>query len=299
LKVICGLFGKTRQAYYKLQQAEEQLVLEHALILKEVEAIRSGMPRVGTRKLKYLLKEFLQKHGIHLGRDGLFELLRDHGLLVRKRKKRKVITTNSNHPFQKYPNLTGSLVLKRAHQLWVSDITYVELKAGFAYLSLLTDAYSRKVVGFELHPTLSAQGPLRALEMALRESGWQRKGILIHHSDRGLQYCCKAYTQLLEQAGISISMTQKGDPYENALAERMNGILKEEFLLSRIFPGYEEAQQAVQLAIATYNNRWPHGSLYFLTPQQAHQTEEVLQRKWKSKKAGTKVFSGIGPNAYI
>jgi putative transposase len=283
LKIICGLFGKTRQAYYKQKRAEEQMVLQHAFILKEVGEIRSQMPRVGTRKLKYLLEGVLQKHGIHMGRDKLFDLLRDHGLLVRKHKKRKVITTDSNHAFKKYPNLTGSLVLRRANQLWVSDITYVELQEGFAYLSLITDAYSRKVVGFELHATLSAQGPLMALEMALRESGWQKEGTLIHHSDRGLQYCCKAYTQLLEHSAISISMSRKGDPYENILAERMNGILKEEFLLSRIFPGYEEAQQAVQRAIATYNSRRPHGSLYFLTPQQAHHSEDTLQRQWKSK----------------
>lgn len=262
-------------------------MLQQALILKEVEEIRSAMPRLGTRKLHYLLQGALQTHAIHMGRDRLFDLLRDHGLLVRKHKKRKVLTTYSNHPFKKYPNLTGSLVLRRANQLWVSDITYVELEQGFAYLSLLTDAYSRKVVGFALHPTLSAQGPLMALQMALKESGLQKRGTLIHHSDRGLQYCCKAYTQLLERWGISISMTQKGDPYENALAERMNGILKEEFLLSRIFHSYQEAQQAVQRAIATYNSRWPHGSLYLLTPQQAHGREDILQKSWKSKRAET------------
>ncbi|MCU7552362.1 IS3 family transposase [Chitinophagaceae bacterium LB-8] len=291
MKVICGLFGKTRQAYYKAKRAAEQLVLQQALIIKAVEEIRSSMPRVGTRKLKYLLESVLPQHGIQIGRDQLFDLLRDQGLLVRRPRKRKVITTHSDHPFKKYPNLTDSLELRGANQLWVSDITYVEVKEGFAYLSLITDAYSRKVVGFELHPTLSAQGPLLALHMALRESGWQQKGTLIHHSDRGLQYCCKAYTQLLEQAGVSISMSRKGDPYENALAERMNGILKSEFLLNRIFQSYEQAQQAVQRAIATYNSRWPHGSLYFLTPEQAHGTEGgILQKKWKSKPLEAKVF---------
>lgn len=265
-------------------------MLQHALILKQVEAIRSGMPRLGTRKLKYLLEGSLQSHGIHLGRDGLFDLLRAHGLLVRRHKKRKVITTHSDHPFKKYPNLTGSLVLRRCNQLWVSDITYVELQQGFAYLSLITDAYSRKIVGFALHPSLSAQGPLRALAMALRESGWQKERPLIHHSDRGLQYCCKEYTQLLEQSGVSISMTQKGDPYENALAERMNGLLKQEFLLSRSFQNYAEAQLVVQQAIATYNSRWPHGSLYFLTPGQAHGRAEILQKNWKSKQVGTERF---------
>lgn len=276
------------------------MVLQHALIVEAVEEIRNTMPKVGTRKLHYLLQGMLQNHGIHMGRDGLFDLLRDHGLLVRKHKKRKVITTNSNHPFKKYPNLRGSLVLKRSNQLWVSDITYVELQEGFAYLSLITDAYSRKVVGFALHPTLSAQGPLLALEMALKESEGQMMGTLIHHSDRGLQYCCKAYTQLLERWGVSISMTQKGDPYENALAERMNGILKTEFLLNQTFPTYEAAQLAVQRAIVTYNSRWPHGSLYYLTAGQAHEKQqEVLQRQWKGKRAGTKVFQGIRPNAYV
>ena len=136
--------------------------------------------------------------------------------------------------------------------------------------------------------------------MALRQ--WEKKPAdrLIHHSDRGLQYCCKEYTQLLEQANVSISMTERGDPYENALAERVNGILKQEFLLKRVFAGFEEAQQAVQRAIGTYNSRWPHGSLYYLTAGQAHEKQqEVLQRKWKGKRAGAKVFDGIGPNAYI
>lgn len=261
-------------------------MLHQALLLKQVEQLRTEMPRLGTRKLHYLLEGFMQSHGIHMGRDGLFELLGAHGLLVRRSRKRKVITTNSDHPYKKYANLTGSLELTGVNQLWVSDITYVELQQGFAYLSLITDAYSRKILGFELHASLSAEGPLLALQMALKESGWHQQGSLIHHSDRGIQYCCKDYTHLLQQSGIRISMTQKGDPYENALAERMNGILKQEFLLNRVFANYGQAQQAVQRAISTYNTRWPHGSLYMLTPQQAQQTKEMVQRKWKSRKVG-------------
>ena len=248
-----------------------------------MEQIRASMPRIGTRKLKFMLDGLLQKHGIEIGRDKLFDLLSEYGLLVRRRKKRKCITTDSDHPFRKYPNLIRELVVNRLNQLWVSDITYLALTNNYCYLSLVTDAYSRKVIGFCLYPTLERQGPLAALQMALSGALREKHTTLIHHSDRGLQYCCRDYTDLLSQNKVTISMTEKGDPYENAIAERMNGILKAEFLLSKTFKNYEEALEAVSTAIETYNTQRPHGSLYYCTPQEATWKEGIVSKKWKKK----------------
>jgi transposase InsO family protein len=242
------------------------------------------MPRIGTRKLHYMLTETLQKHDISIGRNKLFDLLEEYGLLVRRRKRRKAITTNSNHPFYKYPNLVRELQVLRPNQLWVSDITYISLRDRFCYLSLVTDAYSRKIVGYRLHPTLKKEGPLMALQMALVS---KPEATLIHHSDRGLQYCCSEYTTLLQNRAISISMTEKGDPYENAIAERVNGILKEEFGLYNDFDNYGQALLAVQNAVETYNQLRPHASCDYLTPEQAHQQQGLLKTKWKRRLAMT------------
>lgn len=282
LRVICGLFGKTRQAHYKQQWTEDGLVMKNAIIIKRVQEIRMDMPRIGTRKLHYLLAETLVEHEIEIGRDKLFDLLSDYGMLVRHRKRRKVYTTDSNHPFRKYPNLIRELVVLEPNQLWVSDITYISLLSGFAYLSLITDAYSRKIVGYCLYPTLEKEGPLYALKMAL--SQWNIHTALMHHSDRGLQYCCAEYTGLLNAHGIAISMTEMGDPYENAIAERVNGILKHELELKRIFKSFQEAENAICRAVQIYNTQRPHSSCNYLTPMEAHQKEGVLQKRWKHQK---------------
>jgi transposase InsO family protein len=241
------------------------------------------MPRIGTRKLKFMLDSSLQRHGICIGRDLLFDLLCEYGLLVRRRKKRKCITTDSDHPFKKYPNLIREMISDRPCLLWVSDITYIAVANSYCYLSLVTDAYSRKIVGYCLHTTLEKDGPLSALKMALTKEEREKGKLLIHHSDRGLQYCCKDYIESLVQNKISISMTEKGDPYENAIAERVNGILKSEFLLGKTFKNYEEALAVVNSSIATYNAERPHLSLEYRTPQQAHQKQGALLKKWKSK----------------
>jgi transposase InsO family protein len=276
------LFGKTRQAWYEQQWQTDDDSLRDAIVIKRVKEIRQQMPRIGVRKLHYMLKETLQQHRISIGRDKLFDLLAEYGLLVRHRKRRYISTTDSNHRFRKYPNLVRELQVLRPDQLWVSDITYIGLRDGFCYLSLVTDAYSRKIVGYCLYPTLHKEGPLHALHMAM--NGWQDKaGTLIHHSDRGMQYCCTEYTALLESKGITISMTEKGDPYENALAERVNGILKGEFGLSEDFDDYQQALQAVNRAISIYNEQRPHASCDYLTPQQAHQQQGVLKIKWKRR----------------
>jgi transposase InsO family protein len=242
------------------------------------------MPRIGTRKLHYMLEEKLPGHDISIGRDKLFDLLSGYGMLVRRRKRKRVCTTDSNHPFRKYPNIIREIQVLRPNRLWVSDITYISLAEKHCYLSLVTDGYSRKIMGCCLYPTLKKEGPLQALEMALGNLGGKQAEPLIHHSDRGLQYCCHAYTALLQDNGISISMTEKGDPYENAVAERVNGILKEEFGLDQDFDSFEQAYQAVQNAVITYNSLRPHASCNYLTPQEAHRQQGLLPRKWKSKK---------------
>ena len=242
------------------------------------------MPRVGTRKLHYMLAGSLERHGISIGRDNLFNLLSAYGLLVRRRRRKRVYTTDSNHPFKKYANLIKDLQVQRPNHLWVSDITYIGLQDGFCYLSLVTDAYSRKITGYCLHPTLKKDGPVTALQMALETLPANLQQPLIHHSDRGLQYCCSQYISLLENRSMAISMTEKGDPYENAIAERVNGILKNEFDLDKVFDSFEDASLAVNTAIATYNNFRPHASCNYLTPNVAHQKMGALPLRWLPKK---------------
>lgn len=242
------------------------------------------MPRLGTRKLYYLLSETLLKHSINIGRDKLFDLLAEYGLLIRRRKRKRINTTDSNHPFRKYPNLIRELTVLRPNHLWVSDITYISLVDSFCYLSLVTDAYSRKIVGYCLHPNLKKEGPLQALSMALEAWTASETEPLLHHSDRGLQYCCTDYIEMLKDKNIGISMTEKGDPYENAIAERVNGILKTEFSLDKDFEHIAAASLATITAVAIYNNQRPHSSCDYLTPEQAHTKVGKLASRWKKKK---------------
>jgi len=286
MSFVCGLFGKTRQGWYKQQASLDNEVLKEAIILRHVRELRAQMPRIGARKLHYLLAPQLQAHDIDLGRDKLFDILADYGLLVRRRKRRKALTTNSDHPFKKYPNLIKGMELKGPGQLWVSDITYISLKEKYCYLSLITDAYSRRIMGYCLWPSLKKEGPLNALEKAVAPRG--EKGKLIHHSDRGLQYCCAAYITKLNKEHIAISMTEKGDPYENALAERVNGILKTEFGLDKKFDNFQQASTAVTYAIHVYNTLRPHASINYLTPQQAHNQQGQIPARWKSRKQRVK-----------
>lgn len=291
MSVVCGLFGKTRQGWYKQQASIDNEVLTEAVIVRHVRELRSQMPRIGTRKLHYMLTPILQAHNLSLGRDKLFDILADYKLLVRRNKRRKVLTTNSDHPFKKYPNLIRGMMVQRSGQLWVSDITYIGLKDGYCYLSLITDAYSRRIVGHCLWPTLKKEGPLNALQKAL--SGRQDDTQLIHHSDRGLQYCCSDYTSKLHANLIGISMTEKGDPYENAIAERVNGILKTEFGLDRKFDNFQQAYAAVVHAVNVYNSIRPHASINYLTPEQAHIVNGQIPHRWRSKKQRVEQLQNI------
>jgi transposase InsO family protein len=228
-----------------------------------------------------MIKKPLQKQGLKVGRDALHQLLFNEGLIIRSKRK-YAVTTDSKHWMKKYPNLIKNMVVQESEQIWVSDITYILVGDNFNYLSLITDAYSKLIIGFCLHHSLEAEGCLNALNMALEQR--VKTTSLIHHSDRGSQYCCNDYVKLLQGKEVKISMTNKGDPYENAIAERVNGILKKDFNLSRAFSEHEEALVAVSKSIHAYNHLRPHMSCNYLTPVEAHQMTGPLKKNWKPKK---------------
>jgi putative transposase len=279
ITALCLLLGYSRQAYYQQLKAAEQQALETDLIIQEVIKIRIRQKRVGTRKLLFMLRPFMQQHKIEIGRDALFALLCDHNLLIRKRKRKVPRTTFSDHWYRKYPNLTVGMNVLCPNTLWVSDITYITLKDDFAYLSLITDAYSRMITGYHLSKTLHAEGCVKALKMAIKRLPEDSK--LIHHSDRGSQYCSTEYVEQLQATGIAISMTQNSDPRENAIAERVNGIIKQEFL-EVCYDSYQIALEEVKNAIYIYNNERCHSSLGMLTPLKAHTGSGELKRHWKN-----------------
>lgn len=279
-EVLCRLFGKTRHAYYDHQWRQHDDSLKDDIVLQLVHKIREPLPGLGTRKLLEMLKPELISHQIRVGRDYLFDLLQEHKLLIRRRK-RKVFTTDSRHWMRKYSNLTKELVITRPEQLWVSDMTYIRMQNQWGYLSLITDAYSRKIMGFGFRSDLSALGCLEALQMAYDNRSYGQHS-LIHHSDRGCQYCCKDYVDLLGSRNIAISMTERGDPYENALAERMNGIIKGEFNLYSSQESFEQTYGHIVRSVTAYNEIRPHGSCDYLTPCQAHQKEGELKKRWKN-----------------
>ena len=242
--------------------------------------IRSKMPRLGTRKLYYLLKEELIVHNIKMGRDVLFNFLRAEQLLI-KPKRSYTKTTNSKHWMKKYPNLILDMEINRPEQVWVSDITYIKTTSGNSYLSLVTDAYSKKIMGYALLDNLSVAGPLTALNMALKNRKYN--GELIHHSDRGLQYCSSEYVKQLTDHRINISMTQNGNPYENAIAERVNGILKYEFLWIDGFRDHLQAMEVIKQSIGIYNQDRPHLSCQMMTPDLTHNQQKIKRKLWNKK----------------
>jgi Transposase and inactivated derivatives len=213
-----------------------------------------------------------------MGRDAFFNLLAKNKLLVRN-KKRSIHTTNSKHFFYRYPNLVKDFTPLHAHELWVADITYIPLKERFAYLYLITDAYSRKIVGFHVSEDMRVSSAVVALQKAIDQK--PADAIPIHHSDRGIQYCSNEYVMLLNQHHILISMTMQADPYENAMAERVNGILKTE-LISESYPDYKTASQHIARCITIYNYRRVHSSINWQIPHVVHQQKGPQIRKWKN-----------------
>ncbi|WP_407557922.1 IS3 family transposase [Winogradskyella sp. 4-2091] len=267
LSTIASCFGLKRDAYYKYKsRADKRLKLEQQII-KIVSKKRKSLPREGVRKLIKSLDDEFTKANIKVGRDTLFNVLRKHNMLT-LRKKTSARTTNSYHRFYKYNNIIKDLEIARTNQVWVSDITYIRTVKGFCYLALITDMYSRKIVGYDLSDSLELKGCVRALNKAI----YQAKNIkqLIHHSDRGIQYCSNQYTQILKRKKIDISMTEENHCYENAMAERVNGILKDEFYLDQTFDNVAHAKRAAKNAINLYNEIRLHLSLDYKTPNMVY-----------------------------
>lgn len=257
----------TRQNYYKKRHVRQRRQVEEELVVMLVRQERQVQPRLGGRKLLHIVGAELAQAGVEMGRDRFFEVLREHELLL-DRPARSCRTTDSRHGYRVYGNRVGALEIVRPHQVLVSDITYIRTEEGFLYLCLVMDAFSRAIVGWDCSDTLEREGSLRALSAALAQlpsgSG------TIHHSDRGSQYCCQDYVAMLEGAGVAISMTQEDHCYENAQAERLNGILKQEYGLGGTLGGKAEGRRAVGEAVALYNFRRPHQALRYATPMSVH-----------------------------
>lgn len=259
--------GRSRQSYYKVLSLRTERSNDKDKLEGLVHPIRHILPRLGGKKLYSMIKNSMSENRLKMGRDRFFKWLKYSDLLVSP-KKQYINTTQSHHRFWVYDNLAATMTLTRPNQLWVSDITYLRTQEGFCYLALITDAYSRKIVGFDVSDTLELNGCMRALKSALQTAG--DISDLVHHSDRGIQYCSGQYTALLKQKGVKISMAAKGNCYENALAERVNGILKGEFNLDTTFKTKEHAVKAVQQSIYIYNTYRPHWSLKLKTPEACH-----------------------------
>ncbi|WP_115902358.1 IS3 family transposase [Tenacibaculum gallaicum] len=266
LSRCCRLFEISRQGFYQSIKRENARRSERSKIKPLVLKIRMQMPRIGTRKLYYLLKNEFNNQGIKIGRDALFDYLRSESMLI-KPKKNYTKTTNSKHWLRKYPNLIKETKIVHPEQYFVSDITYVKSRERTHYLSLVTDAFSRKIMGYHLSNDMSAENVVKALTMAIKNR--ITSGLMIHHSDRGLQYCSTIYQNKLAEKGIKSSMTDGYDCYQNALAERINGILKHEFLIYKCNTG-KELEKLIKQSINIYNNLRPHLSLNMKTPNFIH-----------------------------
>lgn len=275
------MFGISRQAWHKRQKRIGIEQRQEETIIQLIGEHRKKMPRLGGKKVYHKIKPQLQELPIKMGRDKLFDFMRENKLLV-KRKKNFTKTTNSMHRFRKHPNLIKELEIKLPEQVWVSDITYIRTKEGFMFLCLITDAYSKQIMGFYLADNLKTDGPLIALKMALAKRMYPEQK-LIHHSDRGFQYCSDDYTKMLADNQIDISMTQSYDPYENAIAERVNGILKDEFELGDGLVNQKHATREINHSIRVYNTERPHLSCNLLTPAMAHKQSGPLKKLWKKR----------------
>jgi transposase InsO family protein len=247
------------------------------------------MPKIGTRKLYFMLKEELKQ--LQVGRDMLFRILKANHMLIHPRR-RYHVTTNSHHRFKKHKNLIENVVPEKPEQIWVSDITYVGNRQNPMYLALVTDAYSKQIMGHDLSNSLDVSGTLRALKMAVKKRKY-KNNIITHHSDRGLQYCSNEYQDLLKRSKINCSMTESYDPYANAVAERVNGILKGEFIGYKKQWSLQTMGELVKNSIEIYNEKRPHFSCYYRTPKQMHQQNEVKIKTYKNEYPSKHVFTGI------
>ena len=284
----CRLLGLNRQVYYRAKKSKvkrQQIAFSTVALVKD---IRQQMPRIGTRKLYYLLQEPLKRLGV--GRDRLFAILRANHMLV-KPKKTYHITTDSHHRFRKHKNLIENKEIVRPEQVWVSDITYIGTRKDPIYLALVTDAYSKKIVGYNVSNSLQTEGSLLALKMAIKKRRY-KKSKLIHHSDRGLQYCSNEYQELMKSSKINCSMTETYDPYANAVAERVNGIIKHEFINGNYNADILIMKSLITNSIKIYNEKRPHYSCFMKTPNEMHKQKNIKIRTYKTKTSNKNVFVG-------
>ena len=283
------MFGVNRQVYYRRLQTVKRRKSRAVKVIELVESIRIQMPKIGTRKLYFMLKEELKQ--LQVGRDMLFRILKANHMLIHPRR-RYHVTTNSHHRFKKHKNLIENVVPEKPEQIWVSDITYVGNRQNPMYLALVTDAYSKQIMGHDLSNSLDVSGTLRALKMAVKKRKY-KNNIITHHSDRGLQYCSNEYQDLLKRSKINCSMTESYDPYANAVAERVNGILKGEFIGYKKQWSLQTMGELVKNSIEIYNEKRPHFSCYYRTPKQMHQQNEVKIKTYKNEYPSKHVFTGI------
>ena len=267
----------SRQVYYRRKKREESLQVKASIAVKLVQEIRGKLPRVGTRKLHYMLNIRLKE--INIGRDSLFRIMKANHMDI-KPKRSYHVTTQSHHRFRKHKNLVEKMSINKPEQVWVSDITYIGSRGSHFYLALVTDAYSKKIMGYDLSKSLCLEGSVRALKMAVRQRKYNQEP-LIHHSDRGLQYCSDEYQEVLDRKKITPSMTERYDPYANAVAERVNGILKDEFMIEKYKLAEREMKLLIKDSIEKYNQIRPHYSCYMLTPEEMHLQKKVVIRTYK------------------
>lgn len=285
----CNLFGIDRQVYYrriKRKTIKEAKAIE---VVSMVLEIRKSMPRLGTKKSYHILLNKFQL--MNIGRDKLFDILRANHLLIQP-KRSYHITTNSHHRFRKHQNYILDLEINRPEQVWVSDITYIGKRDKPRYLSIVTDAYSKKIMGYYVADNMNTESSVMALKMAIRQRK-NKEMPLIHHSDRGLQYCANDYQSVLSKNGILPSMTQNSDPYENAVAERINGILKQEFMIDKYNLELSVIKQIVKESINIYNTQRPHYSNYMMTPDQMHLQNQIKMRTYKTKNSSKLLLTTV------
>ena len=285
----CNLFGIDRQVYYRRIKRKTIKEAKAIKVVSMVLEIRKSMPRLGTKKSYHILLDKFQL--MNIGRDKLFDILRANHLLIQP-KRSYHITTNSHHRFRKHQNHILDLEINRPEQVWVSEITYIGKRDKPRYLSIVTDAYSKKIMGYYVADNMNTESSVMALKMAIR----QRKNkeiLLIHHSDRGSQYCANDYQSVLSKNGILPSMTQNSDPYENAVAERINGILKQEFMIDKYNLELSVIKRIVKESINIYNTQRPHYSNYMLTPDQMHLQNQIKMRTYKTKNSSKLLLTTV------
>ena len=280
IEAACELFGHCRQAYYQQRERNRNHLLHEHAIVEMARSIREEDAGIGRYKMWRMIQDAYMPNWMP-GRDAFFKIMDRYGLTLKRPRPRR--TTNSNHRFRKYKNLIKDIELTCSNQLWVSDITYIDINNDSHYLHLVTDAYSHKIVGWCFANSLSARHTLVALKMAITQSGLDNLYGLIHHSDRGIQYCCNAYIEELDAHHISISMTEDYKPTDNAIAERINGIIKQELIYRRKhFTSFDEAKDAIERFITFYNDSRPHMSIGYQTPSVVHQQSGPQVRQWKT-----------------